>query len=138
MPRYCHLPFSALRVTKILGYKNMACRSSSKTAYIANGSVLYSSFSPPKMNVGRTINMIPHRTKPRLKRFNFSIGSLRNILAYINVKKVLDEDTIVMSPMGMCFTAKYPKELLHAPITERKTKQARLPTGNIGSFLQTI
>ena len=62
----------------------------------------------------------------------------RNILAYIHAKKVLEAAIIVISPMGMCFTAKYPVVLFIEPKIERANKYIRFPDGKIASFLEWI
>ncbi len=64
------------------------------------------------------------------------MGSFKNILAYMQAKKVLEAAIIVMSPIGICFTAKYPVVLLSEPIIERTNKHSRFPDGKMGSFLE--
>ena len=56
----------------------------------------------------------------------------------MQAKKVLDAAIIVMSPMGICFTAKYPVKLLMDPMMERTNSHVLFPDGKIGSFLKIM
>ena len=53
----------------------------------------------------------------------------------MQAKKVLDAAIMVMSPIGICLTAKYPTVLFIDPIIDRTNSHVRFPTGKIGSFL---
>ena len=56
----------------------------------------------------------------------------------MQAKKVLDAAIMVISPIGICLTAKYPTVLFIDPIIDRTNSHVRFPTGKIGSFLKSI
>ena len=49
---------------------------------------------------------------------------------------VLDAAIIVMSPIGICLTAKYMAMLFITPTTERAINHNRIPRGKISSLLK--